>query len=516
MNLSIKIFGAGVGGLSAAHDLIKKNKNHKNITIDVYEMKNLAGGLARTEGIGCNSKEISWRVYFHFYKHIFNIMKEIPSINSDGSNKLTVIDHLVPYENVFVPDNIINNPVSTIFNIIKLLMISDERLDTYDDISWYDYIKDGISDIPQWLGMDKFKGSTMSVERIGIEQSVIAKKIGHHQDYVLDGPTNDVWINPWVKYLQEQGVNFHFNSEVTNINVTSSTNEINTVELKSGEILKADVYILALPIEALAKLIPQVMPNAIPLSQKSRQIQLAFQMFLEKPLSFGRIKSSGTNEDIPVLSILLHNSPWNLIIEAKNISWSGEYTCNSYQWSTTICQSNTKGNYINKTFEECTEKEAQEEVLNQITSDKDFMMLLKQENSSFDGYLRVLKWTTMNDTYHFNPLRTSEPKFSNNVGTKKLRPSLLLNNNSYIATAYVYETIDIFSMEAAAIAGKKVAALILNSHENINLPYRPLKILAGFRFIDKLLLKCGLPSINVVLFFVMMVVFIYFLIKFLK
>ena len=33
-------------------------------------------------------------------------------------------------------------------------------------------------------------------------------------DRLLNGPTSDVWINPWLKYLQERGVVYHSNADV--------------------------------------------------------------------------------------------------------------------------------------------------------------------------------------------------------------------------------------------------------------------------------------------------------------
>lgn len=37
---------------------------------------------------------------------------------------------------------------------------------------------------------------------------------GLSTDRVLNGPTNDVWIYPWLKYLVEQGVRYHINARI--------------------------------------------------------------------------------------------------------------------------------------------------------------------------------------------------------------------------------------------------------------------------------------------------------------
>ena len=366
---------------------------------------------------------------------------------------------------------------------------SNRRIDSYDKYSWKDFINGDFAEIPQWLGLDRFRGSTTSVERIGIEQSVISGL--DKDDYILDGPTNDIWINPWVYKLQTRGVIFHFNNKVKHVSIDKKTRNVKSVYMENGKILKADIYILALPIESLAIVASELAPQASLLAKNSYQVQLAFQMHLEKPLSLGYMG------DKPIQSFLLRNSMWNLIVESKSISWNVIYTKNCYttQWSATVCQFNTQGILIKKKFIDCTEEEAHVEILAQLESSKDLMDLLNRENKDFDGKLRVLKWITMDETYIFGPpMKVFEPKFSNNVGTKLIRPSIQLGPNVYLSTAYTKETLDIFSMEAAVISGKTVAASILKESKPI-LPLRPFPLLNILRFVDDFLFFYGFPNI---------------------
>ena len=52
----------------------------------------------------------------------------------------------------------------------------------------------------------------------------------------------------------------------------------------------------------------------------------------------------------------------------------------------------------------------------------------------------------MDDTFIFSEtgMVTTDPKFSNNAGTKTLRPSFFISPNLYVSTAYVKETLDVF------------------------------------------------------------------------
>ncbi len=499
--LSIKIFGAGVGGLTAAHMLCD------HASIDIYEMKDTAGGLARSCGPKCNTYEISWRVYFHFYKHLLGLMKEIPA-----DNRTTVFDHLIPYKNTFVPKKSLKEilNITQIWKIHGLLTASDKRLDSYDKYTWRNFINSDFAEIPQWLGLDRFKGSTTSVERIGIEQSVIAGV--DKDDYVLDGPTNNVWINPWVQELRKRGVRFHFRSKVEKVVIDKKTRHVQRVRMEDGNILQADLYILALPIESLSRVAADLVPQAPLLAKQAYQVQLAFQMHLERPLSLGYQQNQA------IQSFLLRDSAWSLIVESKTISWNSRYTenCGTTQWSATVCQYDVPGILIKKPLIECTEQEAHIEILAQLESSKDLMLLLKRENKEFDGKLRVMNWKTMSDTYMFGPPMTvSDPKFSNNAGTKIIRPSIFLGPNVYLSTAYAKETIDVFSMEAAVISGKTVAASIVGGSPPVH-PSRPFRVLNVLRATDEFLFFYGLPDILTSVTFVVIIILLYLSVRLIK
>ncbi len=69
------IFGAGIGGLTVAHELCKDPR----YDITIYEMTDSIGGLAKSgrDASGC-ATEYSWRGFFGFYNHLFKMMGEIP------------------------------------------------------------------------------------------------------------------------------------------------------------------------------------------------------------------------------------------------------------------------------------------------------------------------------------------------------------------------------------------------------------------------------------------------------
>ncbi len=96
-------------------------------------------------------------------------------------------------------------------------------------------------------------------------------------------------------------------------------------------------------------------------------------------------------------------------------------------------------------------------------------------------------WTSFYD--YKDSIHTYEPKFSNNIGTLKLRPDTNDKNfsNLYHATAYTKTTANIFNMESAVEAGVKAAAAI--KKETLQHP-EECWFMRFIRWMDDLLFVC--------------------------
>src|SRR5690349_18908296 len=72
------ILGAGVAGMSAAHELIERG-----FEVEVYERNPIAGGKARSvyveQGDQYLPAEHGFRFFPAFYKHVTDIMRRIPA-----------------------------------------------------------------------------------------------------------------------------------------------------------------------------------------------------------------------------------------------------------------------------------------------------------------------------------------------------------------------------------------------------------------------------------------------------
>ena len=73
---------------------------------------------------------------------------------------------------------------------------------------------------------------------------------------ILNAPTNDAWINPWLSYLKDKGVEFHLNSPTKYVNCKDQS--ILSISIsKNGvdEIITADYYLFAVFVEVMSNLL---------------------------------------------------------------------------------------------------------------------------------------------------------------------------------------------------------------------------------------------------------------------
>src|SRR5262245_43799626 len=102
------ILGAGVAGMSAAHELIERG-----FEVEVYEINPIAGGKARSmdvKGTGIRGRknlpgEHGFRFFPGFYKHVTDTMRRTPATGAWATGLLgkgkTVIDNLKEVPRVY-------------------------------------------------------------------------------------------------------------------------------------------------------------------------------------------------------------------------------------------------------------------------------------------------------------------------------------------------------------------------------------------------------------------------------
>ena len=162
---------------------------------------------------------------------------------------------------------LVNIWTSDIFLIIKTWLIAnascDRRMENYDHIMWKNYMNGLSPEMKKWivespaiyLGMDIDKLSSQLMLKL-MRTVNINDNMKDYDFYSFNGPIHEMWFEPWIKYLQMKGVNFHFNTEITSINIENRKIEsikVKKIEDSFEEILinDADYYINSLSIKVL-------------------------------------------------------------------------------------------------------------------------------------------------------------------------------------------------------------------------------------------------------------------------
>ena len=291
--MKVIVIGGGVGGLSAAHELALRD-----FDVVVYEQRDVAGGKARsmdaipgTGGRRALPGEHGFRFFPGFYRHLPDTMSRIPY----GHNAHGVFDNLVASTQLQMaregranelvapahfPENVadweavvrfaldvsthLGIPLEDQLHFVEL--ISDllsacdaRRFGQYENESWWEFsgaeerspayqhfLADGLT-----RTLVAARGREMSARTGGAILLQLLQDLatpGINVDRVLNGPTSDVWITPWVAELEQLGVELRLGTAVEAI---ESTDGRVTAISGDGFSDRADYYVAAVPVEVL-------------------------------------------------------------------------------------------------------------------------------------------------------------------------------------------------------------------------------------------------------------------------
>lgn len=549
----VAIFGGGVGGLTVAYVLSQYPDRY---SIDLYERHSEVGGMARSsrDSSGC-ATEYCWRVFFGFYKHLFRVLHHIPLVEAgDGNgnghgvntaktvmtaNPPSVMNNFVPYRNITVSDS-----PTTWAEMMRMaywlwygFSSCDERMRELDNWKWSDVMKKTgnshiLRQVGPWLGMDRVRASYKSVIEVGFEWNVL----GGEENYVTSQPTSEAMFDPWVAYLQRWGVRLHRNHELLQLDNSLEENNRRNRNKKRAQIRdlrtgrtwtddQIDIVVLALPVEVLQRvahrkwfLSPKTQANLQTLATTCLHMQVAFQVYFNIPVWLGHNTQWPVTKELPQFSrtwknnsFIVTDAPWDLIVLQYDQTYDFGKTvlCSHLEkvrggWSIAVCTAYRPGIRIRKPFYQCTEDEIHLEIWAQLRNSRSLDALVQQFNSGRSleqlEHKHVIHWSPMWPGFQYDPsthhIRMREPKFTNNAGSLALRPSFrTLDESVFVATAYVQETIGIFSMEAACLGGKKVATAITCDDWVQSEVARP-RAFAVFRALDSCSWRMGGPNLG--------------------
>lgn len=562
MKSSVIILGGGVAGMSAAHELAERGYR-----VTIFEKQaTLPGGKARSipveaftsPGFGHLPGEHGFRFFPGFYRHIIDTMERIPT-----SGQRNAADNLVEAPKMMLtrlgknpiqlPTGFPDGPddirliIDAVFNTdtglkpgeskvilqkIWQLMTSSRarRYGEYEHQGWWEYCEaDQYSEDYQKLFVDGLtrtlvaakarKANTFTNGNILLQMLFSAARRDEPNDRILNGPTNEQWLTPWLNYLQNIGVHYVHDSEVVELKVTEGNiAEVVVVQKGKHSAHQADYFICALPVERAA-----TVATASGLANHDP-------VFHNLPVLAGHVAWMNgiqffLHEDVPINAghIIMSDSPWALTAISQAQFWPGfnwpQYGDGSVRGVLSIDVSDwdTPGWLIKKPAKECTKCEVIQEVWYQLCQNVNHdQELLKSENV-FGVYVDealvfdegILKGERLCNDMRFakkiklgssSAVENEEPLLVNEPGSWALRPTVETKiDNLYLASDYVQTDTNLATMEAANEAARlAVNALLEKSGDTKAAPCNLWKLeepnwLLYYKWIDHKRYKKGLP-----------------------
>jgi 15-cis-phytoene desaturase len=498
---SVAIYGGGLGGLSAAHELAERG-----FAVTVYERNAAFGGKARSLSVACSGTggrtdlpgEHGFRFFPGFYKHVTDTMDRIPF----GTKGATCRDNLVLATRILLArqgkvdpiwiarfpetlddfrtaffalfDNLDIPHHEIAFFVTRLLALAtscEERYrEEYEQITFWDFIGANArsESYRRYLGqgmtrslvaMRAEESSTRTVGRILLQLFYGILVPGRVFDRLLSGPTNDVWIDPWRTHLTERlGVTLVPKATVRAFDLEGDRIRSVSVE-RNGQVesVTADYHVAAIPVEVMQGLLTPELARAAPslarLGELRTEWMNGIQFYLEtdQPLAHGH-------------TIYL-DSNWALTSISQRQFWRG-YDLSTYGngrvggiLSVDISNWTAPGNFSGKpAMSAASREEIKEEVWAQLKAALNAAGHVQLDDRN------LVDWFLDPDIQLPNPgtVTNAEPLLINHAGSLAARPEAFTEiGNLFLAADYVRTHTDLATMEGANEAARRATNAIL-------------------------------------------------------
>lgn len=534
------VFGGGVSGMSAAHELVERG-----FRVSVYEKKSVPGGKARSipvPGTGIDGRkdwpgEHGFRFFPRFYRHVTDTMQRIPyKDNGKGvygnlvqasrdmlarSNRKPLdfparfprdlADLECVLEDLFQSSDLGLSKTEMSFfaeRMWQLMTSCRKRVENeYERVGWWDFMQADRFTNPAYRSilveglthtLVAAKARTASTRSGGIvltELIFASARPGRSDDNLLNGPTSEVWIGPWLDYLKSRGVEYFMESELIGLNLEDGKITGGTLRQPDGDVtVTGDFYVAAVPVERMAEVLTDELIAAdaslsgIPKLAKDVDWMNGIQFFLSR-------EASVVNGHVSYI-----DSPWALTSISDGQFWTGvdmsEYGDGHMRGLLSVDISNwdEAGVLYGKTARECTVEEIRDEVWEQIKRSVN----VDGETVLDDDW--IIDWFLDPDISRKPADRTdAEPLLVNKICTWELRPEACTRiGNLFLASDYVRTNTNLATMEGANEAARRAVNGIIDAsgvsarHCRIWPLYEP-GVLAPARWYDEWRYRRGLP-----------------------
>src|SRR4051794_3474501 len=470
----VAVLGGGMAGLAAAHELIERG-----FKVDVYERKAL-GGKARSipvRGTAAGGRkplpgEHGFRFFPGFYHHVPDSMRRTPF----GKNPNGVHDNLIDATETKSPRTE-GRPDGTVFGIapdpneartpdgmrrilteelsgngvppqelayfvervmVFLTSCDERRFGQWEHVSWWDFIKaEGKSEeyrkvlarglTRAVVAAKERKASTRTIGNMA--EAFINNFEGRGNDgapdRVLNAPTNEAWVDPWVKLLRKRGVRFHVGQAVEALDVQHGRIAYARTRDRHGRrrFVEADWFVSAMSAERARRLWSREVlardPHLKDMDDLFVDWMNGIQFYLQKPLQI--VRGHMTFIDAPwALTALTQGQFWPSHKFTRDFGDGRVVDCLSVD----VSDWDTPGIVYGKKAKRCTREQVAKEVLEQIK------LHLNDNGSDVLTDDMVHSWH-LDPAIAWHPARrrntNDEPLLVNTVGTWEKRPQARTN-----------------------------------------------------------------------------------------
>ncbi|WP_030245527.1 MULTISPECIES: hydroxysqualene dehydroxylase [unclassified Streptomyces] len=545
---AVAVLGGGVAGLTAAHELAERG-----FAVTVYERRAL-GGKARSMDVPDSAKggrkplpaEHGFRFIPGIYHNLPDTMRRIPFPGNAGG----VRDNLIaPKEMMFARNNgredlripipgekepaeltlddirrALTGLLETGFNlplheiayfvnraVVFLTSCDERRNSTWEATPWWTFVRAGqmskeyqrILAVGVTRNIVATKAEEASTRTVGtLGEAFVLNALGRGADgppdRILNAPTNEAWIDPWVAHLTTLGVEFRIGWTVHEVRL-GGDGRVSEAVIEDADGVRrsvtADHYVSAMPVEHARRTWSAGLRAADPQLARCDKLQTDWMTGLQFYLT----------ETPPVVQGHFNciDSPWSLTAIAQARHWPGRDFAADYGdgvakecLSVDISEWDKPGVLYGKTAKQCTREEVAREVWAQL------------KDALNDTGRTVLRDSTLH-SWFLDPgvdgIGTPHPTNQDEllihpVGTLHNRPSARTAvPNFFLSGDYVAVDIDLATMEGANASARQAVNALLDQAGStaprctVTPLFRPPE-LESLKRHDRFRFKAGLPN----------------------